>query len=318
MRRFVHIALWALMIHMVATADPTQLESLSQEQAETLASRKGNLALNKLKVLSREAAVALAKHEGELSLNGLTQLSPDAAIALAGHKAVPNFGRADLTLDGITTLSAETAEALAKHQGALCLNSLQYLKSIPLAHKLAAQWGELHLNVLELMPKIATELARNDGVFEDRSRPGVVTRRGDLAPSILRLDKLQKLSPEAAAALATHQGILVLNGLITLEEATAKELAKRRGGRANPTRLGTALILNGLTSLSQKSAEALADYPGELVLTAVQELSPETAAALARHKGRLYLTCLKSLSPQAREALKKHPNAHLPPEIARG
>jgi hypothetical protein len=311
-RYLIALGMAALLVTVALAADPTQVDSLSVSQAESLVTRKGPLALNNLKTLPAEVAAVLARHEGELSLNGLTDLSPEAAAALARHKAVEAFGRADLSLNRLTAVSTAAAEALASHRGTLALHGLQTLDSVPLARKLAAQWGELHLGLTSLSPEIAAELAKNEGVFEDRSRPGVVERRGDFAPSILRLDNLQALSPEAAAALSKHQGILVLNDLTTLDPAAARELAKRRGGRVNPTRLGLTLVLNGLTALSTETAAALAMCQGEVVLRAVTELPAGAAEALARSQAVFYLTGLKTIAPDVQAVLREHPKIRLP------
>jgi hypothetical protein len=69
------------------------------------------------------------------------------------------FGYADLRLNGLKTISPEAAEALAAHQGKVLLYSLEKLDSIPLAQKLARQWGELRLGLTELSAPIAAEPA---------------------------------------------------------------------------------------------------------------------------------------------------------------
>lgn len=311
LRHFLGIAAGMVLVTGALAADLTKLESLTPAQAESIAQHVGRTSLDGLKVLPVEIATILARHEGPLSLDGLTQLSPDAAAALAAHKPVPNFGRFDLSLNGLKSVSPATAEALATHRGILALYSLETLDSLPLAKKLAGQSGELRLGLTSLSPVIATELAKNEGVFEDRSRPGVVERRGDLAPSILRLDDLAALSPQAAEALSAHQGILVLNGLTSLDPKAAAALARRKGGRMSSSRLGVTLVMNRLPTLSPECATALAAFPGELVLNSITEISPETAAALAKHKGRLYLMGLKTINSEVLRALQAHPNLRL-------
>jgi hypothetical protein len=64
----------------------------------------------------------------------------------------------------------------------------------------------------------------------------------------LHLDGITELSPEVARVLATHQGpCLTMNGLGTISDATAREIAKHPG----------VLELDGLRSLSPAAARAL-------------------------------------------------------------
>lgn len=290
----------------IPAPDPSKLVELTVEQAGVLVAKKGRLNLPGLTALSAEAAAVLARHEGELDLSGLAELSREAAAELSKHAAVPWHARPDLYLDGIRHLSVEAAEALAAHKGCVSLHGLESLNSLPLAKKIAAQWGEVRLAVTTLTPEVAAELARSRGVSEDRSRPGVVIRRGDKSASILRFDRLTSLSKEVAQVLAGADGVLVLNGLESLEADIAEQLALRKG----------TLVLNGIKELSVETATALSVFPGELVLKALQSLPPGGAAALAGHKGRLYLTGLTSLSEADRQILGKHPNLFLPREIS--
>jgi hypothetical protein len=299
--------------------ESSTLTALTVEQARELMGKKLQVAggldgsfgsLDALTTLDPEVAEVLVEYRGAISFNGLTELSPATAAVLARHKAVRPFGYADLRLNGLKTISPEAAEALAAHEGKVLLYGLETLDSVPLAQKLARQWGELRLGLTELSPEIAAELARHRGNEEDKTRPGVTYRRADGAASVLRLDMITSLSPETAEALAAHEGVLVLNGLVSLDPAVAAALAKRVGNRKN-NRAGT-LVLNGLPAISPEAAAALAAFPGELVLKGITELSPEAAAALAQHKGRLHLTGLAEVSPEVRKALEGHANLRLP------
>jgi hypothetical protein len=265
-----------------------------------------------LTTLTPEVAAVLAKVQTPLAFNGLTEISPETATVLAKHPPNPQPGSAHLRLNGIERLSPEAASALAAHEGKLLLYSLERLDSIPLAQKLARDWGEIRLGLTELSPEIAAELAKHRGTH-DPKRPGL--RRWDGAASILRLDNIERLSPETAEALAAHEGLLVLNGLTSLDPQVATSLAKRTGNsehkRDGIDRTGT-LVLNGLPSISTETAVALAAFKGDLVLKGIRELSPEAAAALAKQQGRLYLTGLKTLSAEAHAALKAHSDLLLP------
>jgi hypothetical protein len=327
--RLAVIAIGASVPLLAFAQDSSKLTALTVEQARAVMEKKpatiysidGAFAnFDALTMLTPEAAEVIVKHEGSLSFNSLTNLTPETAAVLAKHAPVKQFGYADLRLNGLKTLSPKAAEALAAHPGKMLLYSLEKLDSIPLAQKLARQWGELRLGVRELSPPIAAELAKHRGTDEDRTRPGVIFRRQDGAASVLRIDNITSLSPETAEALAAHEGVLVLNDLTSLPPAVATSLAKRVGNsqavRANGSsltakRTGT-LVLNGLETLSTESATALSAFTGELVLKAITELTPATAAALAKHPGRLHLTGLTKLSPETQAALQAHKNLLLP------
>jgi hypothetical protein len=313
------IAIGASLPLLALAQDSSKLTALNVEQARAVMAKKpttvgsidgGFASFDALSTLTPEVAEVLVKHEGLLSFNGLTELSPETAAVLAKHAPSKSFGYADLRLNGLKTISPKAAEALATHQGKVLLYSLEKLDSVPLAQKLARQWGEVRLGITELSPTIAAELAKHRGTEEDKTRPGVIARRADGAASVLRLDNIVSLSPETAESLSAHEGVLVLNGLTSLPPAVAASLAKR-AGNSKTKRHGT-LVLDGLETLSTGSATVLAAFTGELVLKAITELPPDTAAALAKHKGRLHLTGLTKLSPETHTALQAHANLLLP------
>ena len=328
---FAVIAIGASLPLLAFAQDSSKLTSLTVEQARAVMAKKpaivhsidgGFANFDALTTLTPEVAEVLVKHEGALSFNGLTELSPETAAVLAKHAPGkgngPVVGDADLRLNGLKSLSPKAAEALAAHPGKVLLYSLENLDSIPLAQKLARQRGELRLGVRELSPTIAAELAKHRGTDPVQMRNGVIFRRQDDAASVLRIDNIAALTPEAAEALAAHEGVLVLNDVSSLSPAVAASLAKRVGNsqavRANGStakRTGT-LVLNGLETLSTESAAALSAFTGELVLKAITELPPATAAALAKHQGRLHLTGLTTLSPETHTALQAHKNLLLP------
>jgi hypothetical protein len=317
--RLAVIAIGASLPLLAFAQDSSKLTSITVEQARAVIAKKpttmgsidgGFASFDALTTLTPEVAEVLVKHEGALSFNGLTELSPETAAVLAKHAPSKSFGYADLRINGLKTISPKAAEALAAHQGKVLLYSLEKIDSVPLAQKLARQWGELRLGLTELSPTIAAELAKHRGTEEDKTRPGVIGRRVDGAASILRLDNITSLSPGTAEALAAHEGVLVLNDLTSLPPAVAASLAKCVGN-SKTNRTGT-LVLNGLETLSTESAAALAAFTGELVLKAITELTPETATALAKHKGRLHLTGLVKLTPETHAALQAHQNLLLP------
>jgi len=288
----------ALIVAVIATAAaaaplpaPEKITSLTVEQAREYAVRKAPLQFNALVAIDAAAAAELAKHEGTICFTALAELSPEAARALAAHKPVKGFGQFDLEFRTLRQITPETAAALTAHVGNLRLPALERLESPELARKLAGQWGELKVGVTELAPEIAAILATNEGVFEDRSRPNVVTRRADQSRSVLWFAGLKTLEPASAVALAGHQGVLVLNELTELSPEAAAALARRKGG---------SLIVNGLERLSPETAAALAAYDGEIALRGLRDPSPEVATALAAHRGRLHLMRGVDVRPVAR------------------
>lgn len=301
------MALIATVSSAVAAAGPLpapeKVTSLTVEQAREYAARKATLQFDALVELDAAAAAELAKHEGAIRFTALDELSPEAARALAAHKPVGGFGQFDLDFRALRQISPETAAALATHVGNLRLPALERLDSPDLARKLAGQWGELKVGVTEVSPEIAAILATNEGVFQDRTRPGVVIQRADKGHSVLWFAALPRLEPAVAEALAAQQGVLVLNEVADLDPAAAASLAKRNGG---------SLILNGLERLSPETAAALAAYDGEIALRALREIPPKAATALAAHRGRLHLTGLVNPPPETLAILRKHPQVRLP------
>jgi hypothetical protein len=293
------------------------LTSLSPEAAEAIAKPQQPLSLSLslsslAEILPSDPSWTFLGRVRQLSLNGLTELSPEVAAALALHPPVLRpfcFGFADLRLNGLKKLSPQAAEALSRHEGMVQLYGLEELDSVPLAQKLARQWGELRLGIKHLSPEIAAELAKHRG-FEIHFPRLDYGGRVDGAVSILRLDNVESLSSAAAEALSAHEGVLVLNGLTTLDPPVAAALAKRTGN-AKTNRPGT-LVLNRLPAISPEAAAALAAFPGEIALKRVTEITPETAAALAKHRGRLILTGITTLSPETHTALQAHKNLLLP------
>jgi hypothetical protein len=87
--------------------------------------------------------------------------------------------------------------------------------------------------------------------------------------------------------------LLSLNGLTTLDAATARALSKHEGE----------LYLDGLTALSVEAAEALAKHQHELNLCGLTALCAKAAKALTQHKAFLTLKGLTTLSAEAANAL---------------
>lgn len=122
----------------------------------------------------------------------------------------------------------------------------------------------------------------------------------------LSLDRLEVLDNATAAALARHVGDLSLRRLTALSESPehvslASSLSKQSGQ----------LNLDGICTLSDQAAAALASHEGTICLKRLVELHDTPghialATKLAQNKGTLYLGGLKRLTAASTAALAKH------------
>jgi hypothetical protein len=152
------------------------------------------------------------------------------------------------------------------------------------ATELAKTLGELRLDTLKSLSKeVALALSAHSGTTFGR-------------PSALSLAGLQALSVDAARALHSHTGSLLLPGLTDISSDLAAALAGHAGR----------LSLKGIHVLKKDAAEQLANHKGDLVLNGITSLSAETAEALSRHGAMLSLNGLTSLTPEAALHLAKH------------
>jgi hypothetical protein len=119
-------------------------------------------------------------------------------------------------------------------------------------------------------------------------------------------DKITSLTPEQAKRLVAEVTVdgLSLNGLTTLDATTANALAEFKGD----------LTLSGLTTLDADTAKALAESKGYyLNLNGLTTFDTETAKALAAFKGgRLDLDGLQRASFGAVRALQYNANVSMP------
>jgi len=141
-------------------------------------------------------------------------------------------------------------------------------------------------------------------IIEDEAAEVLATNK-----STLHLDGLTLLSVGAAKALAQHKGDwLSLNGLTSLSEDVAVALARQQYNR------DWWLTLNGLTFLSNSVAEALVKVDDAVQLSSdtvlefdgLTYLPEETAKILAKHNGPLMLDGLTSLSEELAKTLALH------------
>lgn len=166
--------------------------------------------------------------------------------------------------------------------------------------------------VVSMTPEAARVLLDWDNGFMDLD--GFTELPGDVAevlaefPGSLLFDGLDFLTDEAAAGLAEHLGHLSLNGLPMITTSAARLLTSWPAPKDGQTP-DRGLSLNGLRYLDVATAEALANYGGDLCFGRRLELSPAVLAVLAKHTGSLRLTVYE-LSIDKAAALARH-NGHL-------
>jgi hypothetical protein len=247
-----------------------QLNELSDNVARVLAAQKGSLSIRTPR-LDPSAVKILARHEGPLSLGRILEITPSSAEALKEHE-----GELHLSIrpGGLTP---ETARTLSERNGFLSIEIDELSPDV--AGELAKLTGDLSLNALADMP---AEVA---ACF--------VNHRGRLS-----IDGVRSLSEDAAAVLARHAGPLSINGLIALEdERIAERLSEHRD---------SSLDFPNLRVLAPSAACALAELNGSLSLDSIQRLDLGTARALERHEGSLSLNAIKTFTPDVEEALAQH------------
>lgn len=218
---------WAFAVCAGTRELPLSLEEIrtrSLSPASELRVRAGTRDYLLPRLDSPHAAAILAKCGG-CDLSSVQVLASDAAGELAEFGQY-GFSECILSLDGLKHLSPDVAKALARAGG----------------------WASLSLNGVEQLP---VDVARAlTGVA------GVGSSGGGFWYGKLSLDGVKELSPEAATALVWHPegresvcDHLSLGGLGDLPVNLAAALAGLTGGL---------LSLNGLSTISEEAAEALA------------------------------------------------------------
>jgi len=268
-----------------------------------------------------EALAATTGHPLRFLASQLTTLSPELA-----KKIILQSQPFGLDLSGLRSLTKESAEIVAESNGPITLNGLRTISS-DVAEALSHHRGWLCLDGLtDLAPTAADHLARH----------GHTVHLGEFY-NHLSLNGLATLSEETASALARFPGNLRLNGLETVTPEVARILATHVTDENWGVAELYSLLLDGLRSLSDESADALARYSGGLSLDGLERLSDEALRALAHHRGnalsfgrlvampddvaaifgsrttRLFVPRLREVSPAGMVALRQNPNVILSP-----
>jgi hypothetical protein len=188
---------------------------------------------------------------------------------------------------------------------ALIVSLVWLSPSRALADELPKDTNQIESLTLEQAKKLAAEF------------PGVtvaerVESMTSCTPGCLPLNGLKSLDAATAQALAGFEGGgLYLNGLTRLDVATAKALAEFKGRK---------LELNRPTTLDidiAKTLAALDKWDGDLssIVAIESPDSVEIAATLATRKGPLRLPNLKKISPKTLAALIEKEDVMLPKEF---
>jgi len=267
------------------------LKSISDESAESLGHHKGGLFLGGLTRLSATAAESLRKNEGDLILSspsypknvGLPKLSDAAAESLRKHKhgleldaltelsdaaveSLSNHGGGYLSLNSLTELSDGAAESFSRHDGNLRLFGLTVLSDA------AAQHLSIHPSLathLGNLPASAAQILRDAREADEADDPNVISEA--LGSGVTLDDKILTLEVAEAFVAGT---VLFFGTYITIEDDAAQFLANCGKNK---------LIINYIQSLTDASAEALSEYPGDLRLLGLKDISDTAVEHLAKH-----------------------------------
>jgi hypothetical protein len=315
------------------------VRELSPEAAAALAANAKTLSL-RLDEVSADVAKAVASQKGQLSID-TARLDSVAVEILASHKG-------PLSVGWIVNLSPKEAEALTGHHGELRLSIRPGGLTPAVARILAAREGSLAIEMKEITPDIAAELARCKGAL---SLNAIVDMPVEVAACFvdhrarLCLDGVRSLTEDAAAALARHTGPLSMRGLVALEnEHLAARLSEDGESSLDFPDLryitpdaaralvnsNASFALNAIRRLDVQTARSFEDHNGSLSLNGIQVISAEVEETLARHKGPLELSHIVRLTNGGLAAKLVNTDArsegrldlsslqHLTPEAAQG
>lgn len=270
--------------------DLSEFTSIDDTAAELLAvpwnEDETDLWLQGVKSLTAVSARALAKWSRDwLGLSGLTFLPEDVATALS------KLNCRSLDLSGLREITGGAAKALSANKPTKYLETGEW----------GGHWHHLRLSGLEqLSPESARAIAAYSGILT----LGIPELSKDAAAALaghdgeLRLDCLTTLTQKTAAALAQHRGPICLRGLTILEEGVAALLAaSHRDGR---------IELPHLETLSDSSAEAIADSKTKFYFSIRLKVSPKSALRLALCENRSLYEEIRSI----RVAMKKASGAN--------
>lgn len=212
-----------------AAAQESPPSTLTVDQIGELLAQASDepLVLDQVSGITPEIALKLGEHLQGLSLDGLEALDPQSAGMLALHGRLTAGVPPDLDVEGLLGRIADLADG----------------EDGPDFEGLERLVGDIGSGT--------SPGAEPDAAGGETDEPTAQT--GD---AWLSLGGLTSLAPEVAAALAMHEG---------------------------------PLLLDGVESLTVESAEALAAHAGELSLAGLKSLPADVRDALAAHDGTVVL-----------------------------
>ncbi len=293
------------------------LESISDEAAAALSAIKSKLSLWHLSRLSEAATQSLAGTDVTVSMWPITSLAPATAEALCRFKRNVSLRRltslgdesaatlshldGDLDLDGLKDLSDAACESLSKHKGMLSLNGLTKLSDAG-AMALGKHEGPVYLLSLEDVSDAAKKALGIDAGM-------ILTKQ--LAEDLSDLwtiysDRFTEIGDDSLEIITEHFTLspkgLSLNGLRSVSEKLASAIAEIDGSEFEEN----IVYLRGIREISVEAARALAGCQSALDLSGLTTLPDDVAEELSAHKGCLYLDGLSELSDSSAGHIARH------------
>jgi len=175
--------------------------------------------------------------------------------------------------------------------------------------KLEKRMQLLSLGITELLPNVAGELVKYQGVklflngvrelSPDTARAIAAFKGGKLA-----LNGLKTINLTQMGRLASYRGILHLDGVETI---AFNETERRRAETVFSKLQFSRLSMLGLKKPSSLICYALSQFPGELELDGIEKLAQGEADILANHVGKgLAFRGIKSIGPELIKLLSQY------------
>lgn len=257
---------------------PSRSYSLGPDGTETLVSEAYTLTRN-----------------AYMQFDGLEELTPTQARALAQFPG-------PLTL-GLKTISADVAEELGNHRGGLALKNITNL-DVAAARALARSEGELTLGLAVLPGDVAEALSSHTG---DLVLDQLTTLDPGAGEAVVRIDGSFRFS-QSKLSVADDAGWAALIRANAEEfEAYDKEQRNSDGQLLSWARQ-EGQVSFGMTEIGDKTAQALAEFPGFLIsLSKVETVSDSAVDLLARRRAPRLILCNAKLTDAQREKLSTPP-----------
>ena len=230
-----------------------EYNSIDLDAAELLVHEVSDLHLDGLTSLDEGLAEILSRHRGMLlSLNGIKDLQPAVATAVSEYRGL-------LLLNGMEQLTPEIAQPLASHIGGVVLNGVRNIDEQSAAC-FACKHESLSLDGLtDISPAIARHLIDPGDTDDiDPEKDGLAAAMQSLiGRRSLSLSALVSLDPDVAFVFTQHKGMLILNGIQSIDRETAQILSSSKA---------TLLALDGLSHIDSDAEQTLRTFNGTLYL----------------------------------------------------